>query len=84
MAIIKTKQVTDVYGLAKILYKEGRKTLAEIGLPNKYNGYKYRTHIHITKCGGVGGSFNTLEDAQNVMCKYFEGVFFGNVIITSC
>ena len=81
MTIIKTKTVTDIYGITKELYKEGRKTLAEISFPNEYNCHKYRTYIHLSRYGGCGGDFGSLEDARATMRKYFHGVYFGNVII---
>lgn len=81
MITIKTKQITDIYGFNKILYKEGRRTLAEITMPNEYNNMKYRTNIHVTKYGGVGGDWECLEDAKNALIKYFNGFYFGNVTI---
>ena len=81
MVTIKTKEITDIYGIEKILYKDGRKTLAEISRPNAYNNMKYRTFIHVTKYGGVGGDFDSLEDAQDAMRRYFTGFYFGNVVI---
>lgn len=78
---IKTQEVTDRYGIEKILYKSGRKTLAEITKPNEFNGMKYRTSINITRYGGVGGDWSTMEKAKEVLKDYFNGLYFENVVI---
>lgn len=39
-----TKETTDKYGLKSRLYKVGRKTVAALNYPNKFNNGKYRTN----------------------------------------
>ena len=81
MTTIKTKETVDRFGFEKVLYKLGRKTLAEITKPNEFNGMKYRTSINITRYGGICGDWATMEKAREVLKDYFEGVYFGNVVI---
>ena len=81
MVTITTKEITDIYGINKVLYKSGRKTLAEISKPNELNGFHFRTSIHITKYGGICGNWETLEKAKEVLKNYFSGLYFGNVEI---
>lgn len=81
MVTIKTKEITDIYGIEKVLYKSGRRTLAEISKPNEYNGMNYRTLIHVTCYGGICGDWATMEKAKEVLKNYFDGLYFGNVVI---
>lgn len=81
MITIKTKETVDRFGFEKVLYKSGRKTLAEITKPNEFNGMKYRTSINITRYGGICGDWATMEKAKEVLRDYFDGLYFDNVVI---
>ena len=76
---MKTYKTSDFNknGFTGIVYKDGRKAAAYIYDPSKYNGNKYTTYIPVTRCGGVGGHFDTFADADNAIKKFLAGINFG-------
>lgn len=75
--IVTVKEITDKYGFKKLVYKYGRKKLAEITYPNEYHPNIYRADY--TGCN-ICFDNRDFEHLKNNVENTLNGIYFGNVI----
>lgn len=77
---MKTIRVTRVEknGLTTEYYKDKNKVVAFIEFPCVFSKLFSATNV-VTKSGGIGSEHQNYEDAKKCICRYLDGLYFGNV-----